>query len=192
MNTPRSTTSRGQVHPAVALLLGVAAVVGLVAAVVFAPRPSGASTSPTPTPTDRPSAAPSGAPSAAPSAGPISIDLQEATGHNVALVIDDQSGNLVDAVSGTPGDGMSVRWNSAVIENIDHRTIRVTWAGLPLDDTVALAIASEAGGYDLHLVQAAPYPNTDAMGADRVLVLTFDAPVSADDVAVTFERRVDS
>ena len=34
--------------------------------------------------------------------------------------------------------------------------------------------------------QKAPYANTDALGADRVLVLTFDSAVNAADVEVAF------
>ena len=39
------------------------------------------------------------------------------------------------------------------------------------------------------LVQAGPYPQTDAMGEDRILILTFDGPVSADDVSVEILNR---
>jgi hypothetical protein len=41
-------------------------------------------------------------------------------------------------------------------------------------------------------VRAGPYPYTDAMGEDRILVLTFDGPVSADDVSMQIlDRKVD-
>jgi hypothetical protein len=188
MSTPRSTSSRGQVQPAVAIVLGIVAVVGLVAAVLVSrPGPSSVA-APTARPSAAPTAVPTVAPSAAPSAGPLSVNLKSTSGHDVSVVIDDKSGTLVDALSGTPGDGMSVRWNKALVKNTDERTIIVTWAGLPLDGTANLSIAAEAGQYKLHLVQPAPYANTDAMGEDRILVLTFDTAVSADDVSVTFER----
>lgn len=36
--------------------------------------------------------------------------------------------------------------------------------------------------------QPAPPSNSDAMGHDRILVLTFDEPVSADDVVYSFQE----
>jgi hypothetical protein len=68
----------------------------------------------------------------------------------------------------------------------------VTWVGLPGDDVVDLGINGAAGAYVLTLVQAGPVANSDAMGEDRVLILTFDAPVSAADVSVDIlDRTVD-
>ena len=75
---------------------------------------------------------------------------------------------------------MSVRWHDSIVENVDAASIRVTWVGLPGDDVADLGISGEAGAYVLTIVQPGPYANTDAMGEDRVLILTFDAPVSAE------------
>jgi hypothetical protein len=62
----------------------------------------------------------------------------------------------------------------------------------PGDDVADLGVSGAAGAYVLTVVQPGPYPYTDAMGEDRVLILTFDAPVSADDVAVEIlDRTVD-
>ena len=203
MNDPRSAR-RGQASIAA---LALVAVVGVAAAVsafriggatAAAPTdrpsaapsavPSAAPSTPTPTPT----VAPSNAPSASPQSVPASVDLDNATGHDVSILIHDQTGDVVDAISGTPGDGMSVRWHSAIVKNVDATSIRVTWVGLPGDDVSDLGISGAAGAYVLTVVQPGPVPQSDAMGEDRILILTFDAPVSAADVSVEIlDRTVD-
>ena len=118
---------------------------------------------------------PTSAPTRHPAAGPITVDLEDPTGHDVSVVIADEAGTLLDARSGTPGDGMSVRWFDSKVENIDAETLRVVWVGLPRDEELALTISVDGGQYRLGLVQAAPPANSDALGVDRVLELRFDA-----------------
>lgn len=194
MTSPRTASSRGQIQPLVAILLGVVAVVAFVAAVVVS-RPAGVA-SPVASPTARPSAAPSAAPSISPSAAPndgsLTVSLASASGHDVTLKIHDESGKVAKAVSGAPGDGMSIRWHDADVQNVDARTIAIKFAGFPRDEVVDLGIDAKGGQYLLTFVQAAPYPHTDAMGEDRIVILTFDAPVSANDVVVSIlDRTVD-
>ena len=81
---------------------------------------------------------------------------------------------------------MSVRWNEAIVDQINPRTIRVTWVGFPGEEQVVLTITADGGAPVLVFDQKAPYANTDALGADRVLVLTFDSAVDAADVEVAF------
>jgi hypothetical protein len=188
MSSP-TPASRGQIQPAFAIVLGIITVVAVVAAAV-ASRP------PSPTvpasPSTPPSAAPTSAPSPAPSGGPLSVDLDNATGHDVSIKIHDESGHVVRTVSGKPADGMSVRWHEAGVKNVGARSIAITWAGLPGDDLVDLGIRFDNGTYSMTLVQAGPVPNSDAMGEDRSLVLTFDAPVGAKDVSIeVLDRTVD-
>jgi hypothetical protein len=195
MTSPRTASSRGQIQPLAALLLGAVAVVAFVAAVVVS-RPAGAA-SPVASPTTRPSAAPSAAPTVAPSAAPsaapndgsLTIGLASTSNHDVTLKIHDESGKVAKAVSGTPGDGMSIRWHDADVQNVDARTIAIKWAAFPRDEVVDLGVSAKGGQYLLTFVQAAPYPHTDAMGEDRILILTFDAPVSANDVVVSILDR---
>jgi hypothetical protein len=201
--TPTHRSARGQVQPLVAVALGVVAVVGLAAAVVVSrPGPEGA-----PGASDRPSTPPSSAPvasptpaspsapatpTASPSGGIGTIVLASATGHDVKAQVHDQTERLVRAVSGTPGDGMSVRWHDAVVANAGSRTVVVTWAGLPQDDILDLGVAVVDGRLQVTIVQAGPVPNSDAMGEDRVVALTFDGPVAADEVSVeVLDRTVD-
>jgi hypothetical protein len=191
MTSPRTASSRGQIQPVVAMLLGAVAVAAFVVAVVVS-RPAGVA-SPVAAPTARPSAAPSAAPTVAPSAAPndgsLTVGLASTSGHDVTLKIHDESGKVAKAVSGTPGDGMSIRWHDADVQNVDARTIAIKFAGFPRDEVLDLGIGAKNGQYLLTFVQAAPYPHTDAMGEDRIVVLTFDAPVSANDVVVSILDR---
>ena len=153
-------------------------------------------TTPSPTPSVAPSVQPDPTSPPAPtpkptddaSGGPTTVALEDLTGHDVSVLIDDQTGTLDGATSGTPGDGMSVRWFDAKVENIDAETLRVVWVGLPRDEQLLLAITGEAGNYRLRIVQSAPPAYSDAVGFDRVLELRFDTPVSAGDVEVTIEE----
>lgn len=181
----------------VAALLAVAAVLVLVAGGAFGrgvdPSPSPTPTAPaTPAPTVQPSAPatpkPTPAPTESPSDGKIRVDLDNETEHDVSVVIDDETGGLVGAVSGQPGDGMSVRWGDSIVENLDAKTLRLVWVGLPRDEEVRLTISGKPGAYEFRLVQDGPYANTDAVGFDRILVLNFDTPVSAGDVEVSIEE----
>jgi hypothetical protein len=205
---PTHPARRGQVQPALAVALGVVAIVGIVAAVLFS-RPS----APTgPTASDRPSATPvatpiatptdvptpvatptpSPTPTPAPSTGLGSIKLRNATNHDVVLQVHDQTETLTGAVSGEPGDGMSVRWHDALVKNANHHTILVTWVGLPQDDTLDLGVAIVDGQLHVTIVQAGPVANSDAMGEDRIVALTFDRAIKADDVFVEIlDRTID-
>ena len=100
---------------------------------------SGAASAPSPTagpsaaPSEVPSPVPSGAPvSPKPSDGgtdamPITVDLKNVTGAKVSVDVVDRSGTLLKAVSGQPAEGASVDTNTIKIENIDPRTLRLTW-----------------------------------------------------------------
>jgi hypothetical protein len=183
----------------VAALLALAAVLVLVAGGAFgrgtgsSPAPSvPASTAPSVQPSAPSSQPPTVQPTVEPSDDPFDIDLENLTDHDVSVVVDDESGTLAGATSGRPGDGMSVRWFDSKVENIDDETLSVVWVGLPRDEQVRLSISATDGEYRLRFVQAAPPANSDAVGYDRILVLRFDTPVSADDVEVTFEDGIAS
>lgn len=136
---------------------------------------------PTPTPTATPK------PTDPPSDGKVKVVLDVVTDHKVSVLIDDQTGKLADARTGKGGDGMSVRWHESIVRNLDDSTLRLVWVGWPRDEDVLMSISEVDGKYEILITQVAPYPNTDAMGVDRELVLSFDAKVSADDVKVTFK-----
>ncbi|HEX5826265.1 MAG TPA: hypothetical protein VFY23_01995 [Candidatus Limnocylindrales bacterium] len=158
-----------------------------------APAQPSAQPSPTPVPTpvitpkpDKPVVTP----------GPDGVDgahfpLDVPNG-DVTLDIADPDGYLVDATSGTAKDGMSVRWGTAQVRNLDDRTIEVTWVGLPGDEAVTLVVRPAAGdGLILRFGQDAPPANSDAMGADRVVVLTFANPIAAERIVTDFTTADD-
>jgi len=141
----------------------------------------------TPAPTDAP--APSDAPTATPGLGDVDLDV--ADGHDVSVVVTDRGAGLVGAESGKGRDGMSVRWGDSIVKNLDPKTIEVTWVGFARDATIGLVVEPRGDGVLLRFGQDAPYPNTDALGADRVMVFTFAEPVSADQVVVEFTTADD-
>jgi hypothetical protein len=114
------------------------------------------------------------------------IDLDTADANDVSVVIDDPTGSIVGARSGRAGDGMSVRWKDIVVENVDEDTLRLTWAGWPIDEVITVSVAPDEDGYALTFTQKMPYENTDAMGADRVLIVDVATAVSAEDVSARF------
>ena len=183
----RSTTRR--TVPALILAVGLIAVVAVMATGVFgrtpAPAPSEPPASEAPaTPAPTPFPVPSQIPTQAPR-GDFDVDLEVPTPHDVDAVVDDQTGRIVHVASGTPGDGMSVRWFDAIVENTSDDTIEVTFVGLPQDDVVRVVVSEADGEITIDITQAAPPLNSDALGNDRVLVIEFDAPVSAKYVTVT-------
>jgi hypothetical protein len=157
-------------------------------AVVLAVLGSGAlgrSATPSPSP-----AAPSPVPSA-PAATPEpsapegeGVVIDDPSGHVITVDVDDRSGAVTGVTSARPTVGMSVRWSEAIVENVDDHTIRVTWAGFPRDEDVVAVVERGDAGVAIGIGQGMPYPNTDAMGQDRILVFTFDQAVDASDVAV--------
>jgi hypothetical protein len=146
------------------------------------PVPTDPPATPVPTPTPSPTPDPSDAPD-----GHFVVDLDVSDDHDVSVAVDDQSGRIVGVASGQAGDGMSVRWTDIEIVNIDARTLQVTFVGFPQDEVIDLDFAVAAGdGFNLTITQALPLPNTDALGADRVVVLEFGQDVDAEDVYPSF------
>ncbi len=187
----RSSSGRGQVTAAVAVIIAAVAVVAIAAGASGAlagPTPS-ASPQPSERPVSTPVVTPSPQPTVVPSppaGGLVTVDLDVATDHDVSVVIDDATGTIVKAASGRPGDGMSVRWFDSLVETVDAQSISVTWVGLPGDEQLELRVVERDGAINLDFLQGAPPAYSDATGFDRVLVITFDRPVDPADVVVTF------
>lgn len=74
---------------------------------------------------------------------------------------------------------MTLRWGEASVERVGPTTVRITWSGLARDEQVAATLTGSGGEYRLTLAQQMPAPNTDSLGQDRVLVLTFERPIAA-------------
>jgi hypothetical protein len=110
------------------------------------------------------------------------IPLDVFLGHDVKLAVSDVEGLLTQVSTGQAADGMSVRWGEAVVRNLGPQTVEVVWEGLPQDEVLTLVVRSDGDRVRLRFGQQAPPPYSDAMGADRVVVLTFAKPVDASDV----------
>ena len=137
-----------------------------------------------PSPTAGPSAAPSEVPSPVPSGAPVSP--------KVSVDVVDRSGTLLKAVSGQPAEGASVDTNTIKIENIDPRTLRLTWTDFPIDNRLALYIDPQGVGFRFLLIQPEPTGPTDSIGVDRILELTFDHEISSAKVESTVQAGLDT
>jgi hypothetical protein len=188
---PSTRATAGRVVAAGVAAVALAAIIGAVA--LGAGQQSSSGPTPTASPTSTPAPTSPATPipaTPAPTAEPVGVPpvivLDTINDQDPRLLIDDQTGRLVAARSGHAGDGMSVRWNSAKVDQVDPTTIQVTWVGFPGGEDVVLTVDAEGGNPVLVFDQKAPYANTDALGADRVLVLSFDGPVDATKVDVGF------
>ena len=130
---------------------------------------------------------PSVEPSPSPSlpAQTIRVDLEEVAGANAEIEVTDESGLLVEAVSGTPNDGGSVETGLVDVQNDpeDPTRLILTWTGSPCDELHQLVI--EADGRTLNMFR--PSCEGDAIPRDLVLELAFSAAIPADEVVATLE-----
>jgi hypothetical protein len=179
-------------------MLVLALTVGMVAAVAIGSRPDQAPVVPPPSVVGSPS--PSVEPSAPPETPeptkggvpevPIRVDLDNATGADVSVDIVDNSETVVNAVSGTPGDGASVEAGTLQIENIDARTLRLSWVDFPIDNALTLYIEGDAARFVL--IQPDPTGPTDAVAHDRELILTFNRDIAAAGIEASLQNGIDT
>jgi hypothetical protein len=111
---------------------------------------------------------------------PTVIDLETADGHDVSVDLSEIVHLLAGAESGHPGEGMSVEPYTLQIENLDERTLKLTWIDFGIDNELTLYRFQD--GKVLVMVQPEPSGDVDAIGFDRELILTFTEPVSAGDI----------
>jgi len=136
-----------------------------------------------------PTAAPTTtAPVATGPAGAVHVTLTVATPHAVTVDVTDASSTLVNAVSGTPGDGASVESYTVAVTNPSPTTLRLTWVGGPCDSANLLSI--DAAARRLVLVQ--PECPGDAIAFDRVLDLEFSTPIKASDIEAFLQDGLDT
>ena len=206
----------GLVRPAGLAVAAIAlTAVAVVALATGSARPAAAQTNPSIPPASAPITAPAATPvvpaSAVPSKAPVSsptadpsaeppgkdampifVELETFDRHDVSVDIVDRTGWLSTAVSGRPGEGASVEGYTLHVANIDAQTLRLTWTDFAMDNQLALFVDDVDGHIRLALVQPAPAGPVDAMGADRVLVLTFDRAVDAASVEAILQDGVDT
>jgi hypothetical protein len=121
---------------------------------------------------------------------PITVDLETADAHDVHVDIVDRYGLLESAESGHPAEGMSVEPYTLQIENLDERTLKLTWVDFGIDNALELQFFQE--GRVLAMVQPEPDGDVDATGHDRELILTFEEPISADDIEGFLQGGLDT
>lgn len=115
----------------------------------------------------------------------IRVDLEEVVGANAEIEVTDESGLLVEAVSGTPADGGSVGTGLVDVRNdaADPTRLILTWTGTPCDALHQLVI--EADGRTFNMFRDAC--EGDAIPRDLVLELAFSEAIPADEVVATLE-----
>ena len=206
-----STNSHGRLRALPAILLaagltltaGCAAVGGGPTATPVAPVPASESPIPSPTATPAratptpvpatPSPAPTPKPTPAPSdpgndGMPITVNLANATNDKVYVDIVDQSGKVVSGTSGQPGDGATVPTSTLKVENVDSRTLRLTWTDIPGDNALGLYIDKSLS----HFVLVQPEHDGDTIGYDRILILKFSVSVSAGNIEAVLQTGTET
>jgi hypothetical protein len=169
-----NTTRRRTLTAPVVLLLAIG--VAATACVGYDPRdydgdvPSHLTSGGTPTPTEPTTAGGPGSGS--------HIVLVQAAGDDVTVDVADASGTLLEATSGTPGDGASVEPGQLHIVNDDPMTLRLTWTGGPCATADLLLIDAARRSFVLGQRGCAG----DSIVTDRVLVLRFAEPITAAEV----------
>lgn len=194
----RSTTLFAGLRPAALLLLiGLVVATTMLAATAFGGRGNTAIGAPLPSATPQSTPKPSVEPSAEPTDGghdaiPLNVVLDDLIGHDVYVDIVDSTGLLAGAESGTPTASASVAVYTLLVENIDARTLRLTWVDRPGDNALALYIDQTESGYRLLMVQPEHDAGGDAIVHDRVLILEFSQAISAHDVEAFLQDGLDT
>ena len=152
------------------------------------PAPSAPVVTPAPVITPEPIESP--APTDDGSDVPTVIDLETADGSNVTVDLSEIVDLLDGAESGHPAEGMSVEPYTLKLENLDERTLKLTWVDFGIDNELALYRFQD--GKVLVMVQPEPDSDVDAVGFDRELILTFKEPVSADDIEGFLQGGLDT
>ena len=187
MGSARAASARriATLVAAAALLIAVALAAATVGGVferrsaVVPPIPSA---SPSASVTPSPSAVPSATPAPSASSAVVRVDLVDDIGGSAFVEISDLSGTLTTARSGQASEGSEVAADIGVTNLAgDPASIVLTWVGCPSDTRHVLTIATD--GRTMTLDQ--PACVGDAVGVERVLVLTFSGPVPAEEVHAT-------
>ena len=101
----------------------------------------------------------------------------------------DESGHVVAARAGQPGDGASVAFGTVVATNVDAKTIKLTWSDTPGDAQLGLYVSESA---NVVLVLRPEREEGDAMAFDRVLIVEFDSPVDAATLTLGMQEGLDT
>jgi len=118
------------------------------------------------------------------------VNLETADGHDVSVELSEIVDLLYGAESGHPAEGMSVEPYTLQIENLDERTLKLTWVDFGIDNELALYGFQD--GKVLVMVQPEPTTDVDAISFDRELILTFKEPIPAGDIEGFLQGGLDT
>jgi hypothetical protein len=176
--------TRRLIRPMSVLLLGLllAVTAGAVAFGSQGARPAAPAKPAAPTARPTPTATP--APTARPQATPVwvdrphlFVDIVDGAGREITIEVADGYATLAKARPGVAGDGMSVPWGELAVAQLDARTLRLTWAGQSTEDHI---LSIDPVSKTLRLSRPAILDG-DSIAFDRVLILEFVGPISADE-----------
>ena len=176
-----TTNARPRLVPVIAALAAVLAACSAGGAGQAPTEPPAPAPTAVPAPNTQAPATPAPVPSEDPGSDlmPIRVELDSTTGQDVYVDILDRTGSIKAATTGQPGDEATVEPYTVEVENIDARTLRLSWTDYPIDNALSLVVDQAGAGVRFVLVQPAPSGPADAMGEGRILELTFDRDISA-------------
>lgn len=120
--------------------------------------------------------------------GPGRVTLTTASNSTITIDVVDGSGTVVAAASGEPGDGATVEPYTVAVANHDATTLSLHWVGGPCDLQDTLMV--DPTGRRLLIVE--PECTGDSIVFDRILLVTFSAPVSAGDIEARLQDGMDT
>jgi hypothetical protein len=190
MFTPRTTITR---FAPVIGALAIATILAACGAGIGAPPPTAVAVPNTPAPIQpAPDPTPGGSENPGTDPQPVRISLRNTSGQDVFVDIVDRSGTIKRAVSGRPAEGVSVGTGTVQVENLDPRTLRLSWSDFPIDNGLSLYVDAVGVGYRFLLIQPAPTGPSDAIAEDRILELTFDHDISSAEVEAFLQEGLDT
>ncbi len=142
-----TTNARPRLVPVIAALAAVLAACSAGGAGQAPTEPPAPAPTAVPAPNTQAPATPALVPSEEPGSDlmPIRVELDSTTGQDVYVDILDRTGSIKAATTGQPGDGATVEPYTVEVENIDARTLRLSWTDYPIDNALSLFV-DQAGG----------------------------------------------
>jgi hypothetical protein len=183
LRAPTFPARVGAFNPRPALLFAAVLLLALAgtALVVGSRRPEAPIVVPQASVSPLPSTTPTASPTAS-EPGPVHVNLKVAAGEPAS--VDVFYDGVLQALSGQPGDGVSVADDEIMVANDGPNTLVLTWSGMPCETTYRLEVSPDGRDYRLER----PTCSGDTVAFDRVLILTFDDPVPASQVSTKVQR----
>jgi hypothetical protein len=188
----RTTITIARFAPVIGAL-AIATILAACGAGIGAPAPTTGAVPNTPAPVQPPAdPTPGGSENPGTDPQPVRVGLRSTSGQDVFVDIVDRSGTIERAVSGRPAEGVSVGTGTVQVENLDPRTLRLSWSDFPIDNGLSLYVDAVGVGYRFLLIQPAPTGPSDAIAEDRILELTFDHDISSAEVEAFLQEGLDT